>query len=75
MVRAIVLKRSKIFTATAVLRKHAALDHTPLIAMTAHALVSDREKSLAAGMQDHITKPIDPQMLQKTVLHWIRSDV
>lgn len=61
------------FAATAVLREHSALDATPIIAMTAHALVSDREKSLAAGMQDHITKPIDPQMLQKTVLRWVRS--
>lgn len=60
------------FAATAALRKHPALDATPIIAMTAHALVSDREKSLAAGMQDHVTKPIDPQLLQETVLRWVQ---
>ena len=35
----------------------------PLLAMTAHAMVEDRERCLAAGMQDHIAKPIDPDLL------------
>ncbi len=43
----------------------------PIVAMTAHAMSSDRDKSLKAGMNDHITKPIDPVKLQQTLVQWI----
>ena len=43
----------------------------PIIAMTAHALAGDREKSLEAGMNDHVSKPIDPELLFKTLLKWV----
>lgn len=43
----------------------------PIVAMTAHAMQSDRDVSLEAGMNDHITKPINPEMLRTTLLKWI----
>ena len=46
-------------------------DALPIVAMTAHAMAGDREKSLAAGMNDHINKPIDPDLLFKVLLRWI----
>ena len=44
----------------------------PIIAMTAHAMAGDREKSIAAGMNDHITKPIIPDQLFGTLVQWIK---
>ncbi|MGZ8319580.1 MAG: response regulator [Telluria sp.] len=43
----------------------------PIVAMTAHALPSDRAKSLEASMNDHVTKPIDPDLLFRALLKWI----
>ena len=44
----------------------------PIVAMTAHAMTGDREKSIEAGMNDHITKPIDPIRLMLTLVEWIK---
>ncbi len=44
----------------------------PIIAMTAHAMAGDEEKSLKAGMNGHVTKPIDPDQLFSTLQKWIQ---
>jgi len=57
--------------ATRILRSDARFQTLPIIAMTANALVSDRELCLQAGMNDHIAKPIDPDQLFGVLLRWI----
>ena len=47
-------------------------DPIPIIAMTAHAMAGDEQRSLEAGMDDHITKPIDPGQLFETLQKWIK---
>ena len=47
------------------------LNSLPIVAMTAHAMQGDYEKSLTAGMNDHITKPISPYELYRTLFKWI----
>ena len=58
--------------ATRILRSDPRFTTLPIIAMTANALVSDREMCLEAGMNDHIAKPIDPDQLFGVLLRWIR---
>ena len=44
----------------------------PIIAMTAHAMAGDENKSLQAGMNGHVTKPIDPDQLFSALQKWIK---
>ncbi len=58
-------------SATRKIRENEDFSKLPIIAMSAHAMSGDKDKSLAAGMNDHLTKPIDPDLLYLTLYHWL----
>jgi CheY-like chemotaxis protein len=66
------------YTATKTIRKwecgmgNEGKDPIPIIAMTAHAMAGDEDKSLEAGMNGHVAKPIDPDQLFGTLQKWIQ---
>lgn len=60
------------YEATRRLRQEARWRELPVIAMTANAMVGDRDKALAAGMNDHVAKPIRPEEFFDTLSRWIR---
>jgi two-component system sensor histidine kinase/response regulator len=66
------------YTATKTIRKwecgmgNEGKDPIPIIAMTAHAMAGDADKSLQVGMNGHVTKPIDPDQLFSTLQKWIK---
>ena len=59
------------YEATRRIRENPALKSLPIIAMTANALAADRERCLAAGMDDHVAKPIDVAVLRATLARWL----
>jgi CheY-like chemotaxis protein len=58
--------------ATRLIRQDPRCADLPIIAMTAHVLDSDHQRSLAAGMTDHLAKPIDPRVLYTVLAHRLR---
>jgi PAS domain S-box-containing protein len=61
--------------ATRHIRKDPLFQKLPIIAMTAHAMREERDRCLASGMNDHITKPIDPAELFRTISAWCPTHV
>ncbi|MBF0176197.1 MAG: response regulator [Magnetococcales bacterium] len=59
------------YQTTEVIRQNLGLEQLPIIAMTAHAMAGDRERCLAAGMNDHVAKPIDPTTLHDVLTRWL----
>jgi two-component system sensor histidine kinase/response regulator len=61
------------YTATGKIRNlKSEIRNVPIIAMTAHAMAGDEDKSLQAGMNGHVAKPIDPDQLFSTLQKWIK---
>jgi CheY-like chemotaxis protein len=64
------------FEATQLIRawEEEAGTHTPIIAMTAHALSGDRERCIKAGMDDYLSKPLEPKVFFAMLERWTQSD-
>ncbi len=60
------------FEATRRIRSNNRVSDLPIVAMTAHAMSGDRDKSLQAGMNDHLPKPIEPDQLFAMLSKWLK---
>jgi len=60
------------YTATRLIRTNPGFADMPIIALTANALQGDRDAALTAGMNDYITKPVDPDEALLTLARWVR---
>ncbi|MEO5332761.1 MAG: response regulator [Magnetococcus sp. YQC-5] len=60
------------YEATKMIRSDPRFKTLPVIAMTAHAIAEEKERCLAVGMNDHVAKPIDKQLLYNSLLRWIK---
>jgi CheY-like chemotaxis protein len=62
------------YTATRKIREDPRFKDLPVLAMTANAMPEDKAAALESGMNDHISKPINPQELYRAMLHWITGE-
>jgi len=62
------------YEATRLLRLQTRFQGLPIVAMTANVMAGDREKVIAAGMNDHIAKPINVEEMFTTLARWIRPE-
>ncbi len=60
------------YEAIAEIRKDIALNHIPIIAVTAQAMTGDREKVMASGADGYVSKPVDLDKLQEYLLHYLK---
>jgi len=59
--------------ATRKIREDLKLTDLPIIAMTAHAMTGDRERCISAGMNDYVSKPVNPTTLVHTIMRYLDS--
>lgn len=59
------------YEATRIIRDELKFEQLPIIAITANTMAGDREECLEMGMNDHVAKPIEPELLLETLTNWM----
>ena len=63
------------YQATRAIRSENSYDHIPIVAMTAHAMKTEIQRCLDIGMQDCVTKPVDPERLRAVLQRWVKPQL
>ncbi len=59
--------------ATEIIRQNHTIEKLPIIAVTANAMKEDKERGISIGLNDYLTKPIDPHNLMLVLYHWLHG--